>query len=396
MNKLEKAAVISVIANALIAIVKFFAGSWFGSIALVADAFHSFTDVIGSTAVFFGIKLSKIKSKEFPYGLYKLENLISLFVSLLIFYASFEIFSQSITALSCVNCSVANIGVIAIFAAIFSLVISIVLFKYKEKIGNEENSPSMIAEAKHTETDALSTVGVIIALIFSWVGFPFFDSLVGLVIAVLVFKAGFEILVSSSKVLLDASLDYKTLKKIEKIIKKQKGFELLNLNARSSGKYIFVEMQVATKIKDLKKVTLLHKSCEKEIKKAIPRIDTILIDVEYQQKKIIKYAVPLIENKENSEIAEGFGAAPFFALLYLTNSEKQKLIKTEFVKNPYSLAKSKKGVLVAGLLAKKKVDVLLNKVEMAEGGAYYALSEHYIEIEITNKNNLKEVLEDFK
>ena len=60
---MEKAAVVSAIVTAIIAIVKFTAGTLFGSIALIADAIHSFTDIIGSIAVFFGIRFSEIKSK---------------------------------------------------------------------------------------------------------------------------------------------------------------------------------------------------------------------------------------------------------------------------------------------------------------------------------------------
>ena len=85
MNRLERAATISAIATAVIAIVKFIAGVTFNSLALVADAIHSTVDIIGSIAVFLGIKFSSIKSKQFPYGLYKIENLISLFLACLYF-----------------------------------------------------------------------------------------------------------------------------------------------------------------------------------------------------------------------------------------------------------------------------------------------------------------------
>ena len=62
-----------------------------GSVALVADAIHSATDVISSITVLAGIKISKRKSKNFPYGLYKVENFVSLLTSLFIFLAGYEI-----------------------------------------------------------------------------------------------------------------------------------------------------------------------------------------------------------------------------------------------------------------------------------------------------------------
>ncbi len=396
MNRLEKAAIISTVANALIALVKFIVGSLFGSIALIADAFHSFTDIVGSIAVFFGIRFSKIKSKQFPYGLYKLENLISLFVSLLIFYAAFEIFVGAIGKISHPARMAPIMEILPIGAAIFSLIISIFLFKYKEIVGKEENSPSMIAEARHTRIDVLSTFGVLIALGLSFFGFAFFDPLIGLIIALLVFKAGVDILVSSSKVLLDVSLDYKTMGKIEGIIKQQKDLELVNLIARNSGRYVFVEMKLGTKIKDLKKVTQLHRQCEEKIKKAIPRIDSILTDIEYKKKAVLRYAVPVMEKREEAQITPGFGFAPFFALLDLKNEPKKKLLKIEFIANPHTLAERRKGILAAEMLAKKGVDVLLSREEMKKSGAYYALTDYYIEIELTKKDNLKELLNEFR
>ena len=85
MNKLEKAAVISVLGNAFVSVIKFAAGTAFGSVALIADAIHSFTDIIGSIAVFFGVRFADVKSEKFPYGLYKIENLVSLFIAFIIF-----------------------------------------------------------------------------------------------------------------------------------------------------------------------------------------------------------------------------------------------------------------------------------------------------------------------
>ena len=237
MNKLEKTAIVSAIVTAGIALIKFLAGISFGSIALVADAIHSFTDIIGSVAVFFGIRFSDIKSKKFPYGLYKLENLVSLFLSLLIFYTAFEVMGVAVSGL---GAPAEKVGAIAIGAAAFSLVVSFLLAKYKAKVGREENSPSMLSEAKHTKLDAMTTVGVLVGVTLSFAGFPFFDPIIGILIAVLVFKAGVEILLDSAKVLLDVSLDYKTMKKIERIAAGQKEVKVKELIARNSGRYIFV------------------------------------------------------------------------------------------------------------------------------------------------------------
>jgi cation diffusion facilitator family transporter len=388
MNELERAAIVSSFATAVIAIVKFVVGTSFGSVALIADAMHSFTDIIGSIAVFFGIRFSEIKTNKFPYGLYKLENLISLFLSLIIFYTSIDIVFDVIDS---IGKPVANAGSLTILAALFSLIVSLALAKYKLKVGKKNNSPSMINESKHTKMDAITTMGVLIGVTASFLGYTFLDPIIGFLVALLVFKAGLEIFIDSSKVLLDASLDYKTLRKIESIIEKEKGVKVSSLMARSSGRYIFVEMKLETNIKDLKKASQLKEKYEKEIKQKIPFIDKIIIETDYKKKNVLVYAIPIQKNSESSLLSEDFGTTKFFGFVKINLLEK-KVLSKKIVSNPFASEKSRKGILAARLLTKKKVDVLITKKEMHEGGAFYALQDNFIEMKTSKEKTFKKVI----
>ena len=394
MNRLERTAILSAIATAAIAIIKFAAGTLFGSIALIADAMHSFTDIIGSVAVFFGVRFSDVKSRKFPYGLYKLENLISLFLSLLIFYTAIEILLESAAAIGSPG---QKIGVIAIAAALFSLAVSFLLARYKLKAGREENSPSMLSEAKHTKTDAVSTVGVLVAVTASFMGFPILDPIIGILVALVVFKAGFEIFVDSAKVLLDASLDYKSMRKIERIARQQKEVMVTEIAARNSGRYVFVDLKLETNLKDLKRVDQLRKHCEEKIKREIPKIDKIVIEIDYKKKDVLLYAVPLSQKSINSGIASEFGTAPFFGLFKISNrAGGGKPDGARIIANPNAKEKTKRGIRAAELLAKNKVDVLLTPSEMHKGGGYYALQDNFIEMQVTKAKTFEEVLNQFK
>jgi len=394
MNRVEKTAVFSALLTAVIAAVKLLAGTMFGSIALVADAIHSFTDIIGSVAVFFGARFSGIKSEKFPFGLYKLENLVSLFLALLIFYTAFEIFLESFGALGSPGQSA---GPITIAAALFSLIVSVFLARYKMKVGKEENSPSMVSEAKHTKTDAISTVGVLIAVTASFAGFPALDPIIGIAVAVLVFKAGLEIFLDSSKVLLDISLDYKTMRKIEQIASKQKDVKVMDIVARNSGSYVFVDLKLETGLKDLKRVSQVRQECEEKIRKAVPKIDKITIDVDYKRKDVLKYAVALESNSKEGPLAEEFGAARFFGIFTVDNKPgRRKVLSSNIIENPFCKSKERKGILAAEFLAKNKADVLFVKKEMHKGGAFYALQENFVEIKKTGKKSFKELLEGFE
>ena len=98
MERTEKASLVSSILNLLLLGFKFVVAVLSGSIALKADAVHSLTDSISSFAVFAGLKISKRKLKKYPYGLHKVENLISLFISFFIFWVGYEIIKDVIFA----------------------------------------------------------------------------------------------------------------------------------------------------------------------------------------------------------------------------------------------------------------------------------------------------------
>lgn len=87
----EKVALLAIIVNFILFIVKYAAAFFSGSISLKAEAFHTFADLIGSVTVFIGLKLAKRKSKLFPYGLYKIENIFSVIIAGVIFYTGYEI-----------------------------------------------------------------------------------------------------------------------------------------------------------------------------------------------------------------------------------------------------------------------------------------------------------------
>jgi divalent metal cation (Fe/Co/Zn/Cd) transporter len=75
----------SLLVNMILVAIKLFLSIASGSLALRADAVHSLVDVFDSAALMLGLYISERKSKSFPYGLYKVENLISVVISLTLF-----------------------------------------------------------------------------------------------------------------------------------------------------------------------------------------------------------------------------------------------------------------------------------------------------------------------
>ncbi|HBG19360.1 MAG TPA: hypothetical protein DDY32_08820 [Desulfobulbaceae bacterium] len=94
MESSERVAWLSIAVNLVLAGIKAGLALFSGSIAVRADALHSLTDVLSSVIILIGIKISKRSSRAFPYGLYKVENLVDLGTSLLIVFVGYEILKE--------------------------------------------------------------------------------------------------------------------------------------------------------------------------------------------------------------------------------------------------------------------------------------------------------------
>lgn len=270
-------ALLSVGFNVLLVLLKYGLSILSGSIALRADAFHSFIDVLASLGVFAGIKISERKSSIFPYGLYKVENLASLATSLFIFFAAYEIVKELIHAESNIaasNIPMAILGLVGIIALMFFF------SRYEMKVGKKAGSPSLVADARHIGTDLLSSVGVLIALLLSlWK--PNFDRFVAVIIIILIARLGWTILADSVKVLLDASIKGEMLDDIKKVFFNFSPVkDVTQLSGRCSGRYKFIEAEIILDIEKLQDAHNVASSIEEEIYDCFPEIDKILIHYE--------------------------------------------------------------------------------------------------------------------
>ncbi len=157
LKKGEAAFKYSIIANISLAIIKGIVGVFSGSIALLADAVHSFSDIFTSLAVYIGLKLSQRKPDEkFPYGYYKFETLASLIISVIIIISGFEITIESINGI--LTPKPIGIPLFAISVTIISVVISFFLSKYKDKVGTEIGSRALINDGQHSFVDVFSSL----------------------------------------------------------------------------------------------------------------------------------------------------------------------------------------------------------------------------------------------
>lgn len=261
----------------LLVILKYWLGILSGSIALKADAFHSLADVLCSLTVYAGIKISERTSKNFPYGLYKVENIASLLTSFAILFAAYEIikeviYSDSTRIISNIPITVTGLSVIAILIFLFS--------RYELKVGRKIGSPSLVADAKHISADLFSTGGILIGIFVSSLWWNI-DRYIAVIIALIMVRLGWTILIDSLKVLLDASISREVLGQISKVISSfPQVMEIKQLSGRHSGRYKFIEAEVFLDVETLREAHELSSHIEEEVYDCFPEVDKILIHYE--------------------------------------------------------------------------------------------------------------------
>ncbi len=153
-----------------------------------------------------GLKISlKNSGKHFPYGYYKAENIIALFVSLLILFSGVELLNESFSDLNAT--SQIEFQGLAFVTAVFSVVTIYGLSLYKRNVGARINSQSLIADAVHSYTDVFSSMIVVVAILGSMLGISKLDILGTIIISLLIFKMGIESARDAVLILMDAWLD---------------------------------------------------------------------------------------------------------------------------------------------------------------------------------------------
>jgi cation diffusion facilitator family transporter len=387
MNPGEKLALISVGVNLLVTGLKYFLGVYSGSVALLADAVHSTADVVSSASIWAGIRISRRKTKRFPYGLYKVENLLALITSVIILLAGYEIARGVLEGggrIQAERLPFAMGGVLVIILLLLGF------SRYELKAARRLNSPSLEAEAQHLGTDLFASCVILAGLAGTYfqVQFPL-DRWGALIIVLLIARVGLKIAVDAIRVLLDASLDFNTLNTIRDIIQKTPQVSKINaLTGRNSGKFKFIEADLALKVRELEKAHFVANQIEGRIRARVPNVDHILIHYEPEKKETRITALPITEDRLH--LSEHFGEAPYFLLLTLRIQDK-KLLEEKILANPYRTLKTGKGIRVSEWLISQGVDEVMAAKSFDHKGPYYVFADAGVAMQQTEQKEVHHI-----
>ncbi len=243
--KKKFSAFISIISNIVLTVLKIIAGYFSGSISIISEAIHSLSDVFASVLTFFSVSKSSLPAdNDHPYGHGKYEDMSGFIEGLLIVFASLYIIYEALNKIITNNImqTEGNLGIIVMFVAVIAnVIVSNVLFK----TAKESNSISLYADAQHLRTDVYSSLGVLGGLILIKItGYYIFDSIIAILIALFIFKTGYNISKKTIANLLDHSLDENDIEKIKNIIKQFPDTKLKEngIKTRQTGPSIDIDL----------------------------------------------------------------------------------------------------------------------------------------------------------
>lgn len=254
---------VSIIVNTSLSILKLIAGIFAKSGAMVSDAVHSASDVFSTFIVIIGIKLSEKKSDDdHPYGHERMECVASIVLAVILAATGFGIGAEGIGKILEGNYKeIAIPGVMALIAAVVSVVVKEWMYWYTRAAAKRINSGALMADAWHHRSDSLSSIGAFAGILGARLGFPIADSVASVIICVFILKAAFDIFKDAVDKMVDKACPMEIVNKMKEIILEQSGVEGIDdIKTRLFGSKIYVDVEIA--VNGEKTLTEAHKIAE--------------------------------------------------------------------------------------------------------------------------------------
>lgn len=268
-----KVSVVSIAVNIGLSILKLLAGILARSGAMISDAVHSASDVFSTFVVIIGVVLSGRKpDKEHPYGHERIECVASVILAVVLAGTGIGIGYAGVENI--INSGrgeeLAVPGVLALIAAIVSIVIKELMFHYTARTAKKINSGALMADAWHHRSDALSSVGSFAGVLGARLGLPILDPIASIVICLFIEKAAFDIFKDAMDKMVDKSCPEETAEKMKEAILAAEGvIGIDEFRSRLFGSRIYVEVDIVmdssvSLVEAHNTAELVHDTIEKE------------------------------------------------------------------------------------------------------------------------------------
>ena len=251
-NEFQKTAnrvsLVSIIGNLILSAFKLLAGIIAHSGAMISDAVHSASDVFSTIVVVIGIRISaKESDKDHPYGHERMECVAAIILATILLMTGLSIGIDAVRTIAGGNYGdLAVPGMLALVAAIVSIVTKEAMFWYTKINAKRIDSSALMADAWHHRSDALSSIGALIGIAFARVGFPIMDPIASLVICLFIVKAAYDIFKDAVNKMVDHACDEETEEQFRSCISDEDGvLRIDDLRTREFGNKIYVDIEIS-------------------------------------------------------------------------------------------------------------------------------------------------------
>ena len=273
---------LSILVNLLLSAGKLAAGLLARSGAMISDAAHSASDVVSTLVVIIGLRLSgKASDREHPYGHERMECVAALVLSGVLLGTGLVIGWQGIRRILSRSTALEAPGVLAAAAALVSILVKELLFRYVRRHARRLNSTALMAEACHHRSDALSSVGALAGILGARAGIPVLDPLAGVLICAFIVKAAVDVFRDAVEKMLDHSWDEAAEDAIRLCAVEQPGLARIDLlRTRVFGDRVYIEMEIAVDgALPLRQAHAVAERVHDEIERRFPMVKHIMIHV---------------------------------------------------------------------------------------------------------------------
>ncbi|MGC9134437.1 MAG: hypothetical protein C0171_03175 [Caldisphaera sp.] len=376
----KKRSFIAALIYIILAISKILLGITFASLIIFADGIHNIADSLTGFVVYIGLFFAeKYPSDKYPFGLYKAENLASLFVAVAIAYAGFDIIMQSVFTKE----GKISMPMLLISVELVSALVTYWLTRYLLSTPGIKLD-AINAEGVHSLQDALTSIAVIIGIIGEWFNIIYLPEIIGIGIGGYILLQSYQIGKDSVLTLLDRG-DEKATENIRKIVLSiENVIGVHEIKVRKAGPFLFVAMHLeappAFSVKDADKLADI---VEEKLRKEIPSLLYVSIHIE-PGSYTGKWKLAIFED-ENSMVADSIEKIKRIKILSTPDMNIESIIDN------INLARGNVSN-VSQMLRDKGVNAII----YAGNESLLALKAYGIEVYYTNEKDEKEAINLFR
>lgn len=346
----KKVTLIGALSNALLGIIKLVGGFLFHSHALVADGFHSFSDLLTDGMVLLASKYGSIDADDtHPYGHQRIETAATFLLSLLLILAGIGIAWDSVYEL--VHGSYTRPQWLSLLVISVSILGNELLFHYTLHIGKRINSKLIIANAWHHRSDAAASLVVLLGLIGSLAGFTYLDTVAAFIVAIMIVKMGWSYGWHSIKELVDTAVSPKLLAQIEAVIQSIDGVKKIHqLRSRFMGENVLIDVHILVSPKiSVSEGHYIAQHVHQALVKQIDSVTDVIVHVDPEDDETCSPSLHLpsrkiIEEQLLTQVRRDFPQILFWNLHYLDGKIgidivcKEQVTQWETLRNQVILA----------------------------------------------------------